>query len=89
MISCTTARFRKCFARLPDQIQRQARQAYKNFRRDTGHPGLNFKPTKRVQTVYSVRVALGWRALGDKNGNRIVWFWIGSHAEYQRLIAGL
>ena len=27
-----------------------------------------------------------WRALGRRDGNTVTWFWIGSHAEYDRLI---
>jgi hypothetical protein len=36
--------------------------------------------------VTSVRVSKGWRALGLLMGDTIHWFWIGSHAEYDRLI---
>ncbi len=89
LISKTSEKFRKCFNRLPGHIQRQAVQAYKDFKRDPSHPGLNFKPTKRNASIYSARVALGWRALGTKRENTIVWFWISSHAQYQLLIAQL
>jgi hypothetical protein len=47
---------------------------------------------KRVRTtrrnVYSVRVGIGWRALGviDDPSEGIVWFWIGAHAEYDKLL---
>lgn len=34
----------------------------------------------------SVRVALGYRALGVVRGKDILWFWIGSHADYDRLV---
>ena len=34
----------------------------------------------------SVRVGLGYRALGVRHGDDILWFWIGSHAEYDRLV---
>lgn len=37
--------------------------------------------------IYSVRIALGWRAVGVKEGEHMIWFWIGSHAEYDKLIA--
>jgi hypothetical protein len=39
--------------------------------------------------VYSVRVGLGWRALGVREGDVMVWFWIGSHADYDRLLETL
>jgi hypothetical protein len=43
MNSRTTRRFRELFAALPAQIQRQAREAYRLFRQDPGHPGRHFK----------------------------------------------
>jgi hypothetical protein len=36
-----------------------------------------------------VRVTKGYRALGLRQGETIVWFWIGSHAEYERLLRQL
>ena len=39
--------------------------------------------------VYSVRVTLGFRALGLLEGEEITWFWIGSHADYDRLLKTL
>jgi hypothetical protein len=37
--------------------------------------------------TYSVRVGIGWHALGLKTEDAIVWFWVGSHAEYDAIIA--
>jgi len=37
----------------------------------------------------SVRVTLGYRALGLLGAEEIVWFWIGTHAEYDRLLDNL
>jgi hypothetical protein len=71
---------------LPEYIKRDARKAYRMFARDTQHPGLRFKRVHSAEPVYSVRVSLGYRALGVKRGDEIVWFWIGSHTEYERLI---
>ncbi len=34
----------------------------------------------------SVRVTLQYRALALPDGNDLVWFWIGAHDEYERLI---
>jgi hypothetical protein len=45
------------------------------------------------QSVFSVRIGLYWRALGNRDSGTVedivTWFWIGSHADYDRLIAGL
>ena len=86
MRSVTTERFRKAFAGLPAQVQRQARSAYRQFQADPAHPGLHFKPIQGSPTLYSARVGLGYRALGTRDGDTIIWFWIGSHADYDRLI---
>ncbi|MEH2056022.1 MAG: hypothetical protein V7K97_07645 [Nostoc sp.] len=43
MKSRTTAQFRYLFANLPQQVQQQAREAYKQFKQDPWHPGLRFK----------------------------------------------
>ena len=75
-----------CFARLPDEVQAQARKAYRLWRANPMHPSLHFKRIHSREAIYSVRVGLGWRALGLLEGNRMTWFWIGSHADYDRFI---
>ncbi len=90
MVSRTTARFRRAYAALPERARAQAREAYRTFVRDPQHPGLRLKPVHRTRPIYSARVGLGYRALAARGeGDVWVWFWIGSHAEYDRLLAGL
>jgi len=89
MNSCTTERFRTCLGRLPQEIQRQAREAYTRFAEDPSHPSLRFKRVHPTEPVYSVRISLDYRALGVRDGDTVVWFWIGSHADYDRLLASL
>lgn len=84
--SRTTRSFRKAFAALPSEIQQQARRAYRLFRIDPNHPSLRFKKVEQIENVYSARIGLGYRALGVLEGSVVVWFWIGSHADYDRLI---
>jgi hypothetical protein len=78
--------FRACFARLPDAVQQQARRAHKLWRDDPRHPSLHFKRVHGLEDVWSVRIGLGWRALGVLDGDTITWFWIGLHADYDSLI---
>ena len=59
--SRTTRSFRLAFARLPEDIQAQARRAYRLFRMDPAHPSLRFKKVERSENVYSVRIGLGYR----------------------------
>ena len=86
MRSFTSRRFRSMFANLPDHIKRDARRAYQLFRRDATHPGLRFKKVEGQSDMYSARVGLGYRALAYIDGNDLVWFWIGSHADYDKLL---
>ncbi len=89
MNSRTTNRFRAAFARLPELVRRRARTAYVLFRLDARHPSLRFKPVHPAGQIYSIRIGLGFRALGVRDGDDIVWFWIGSHADYDRLLRDL
>ena len=87
--SQTTDRFRKAFAHLPSHVKRKARAAYRLWRTDPYNSTLQFKRVHPTDPVYSVRVGIGWRALGAKTDDTIIWFWIGSHAEYENVLARL
>lgn len=69
--------------------QALARQAYRLFASNPRHQSLRFKTVHRHAPIYSVRVALGYRAVGLLEGNGITWFWIGSHADYDRPLGKL
>jgi hypothetical protein len=83
VISTASSDFWACFDRLPKPLQRQARKQYTLFRQDPTHPSLRFKELK--PGLFSVRVSRHIRALGWRRDDAILWFWIGSHAEYDRL----
>lgn len=89
MTSHVNARFRDDFARLPTRIQQQARRAYRLFMTDPSHPGLEFKKLPPHQDIWSVRISDNYRAIGQREGESIVWFFIGTHAEYDALLARL
>jgi mRNA-degrading endonuclease RelE of RelBE toxin-antitoxin system len=86
MNSNTTDKFRKAFAELPADVQKQARQAYRLFIENPFHPSLHFKLIHPTRPIYSVRIGLDYRAVGIRDGNDIIWYWGGSHAEYDKLI---
>lgn len=88
MKSSVTREFREQLARLPSAVQEQAARAYALWASDPYHPGLSFKRVSNRQPVYSVRVGLGYRALGLAEGDQINWFWIGSHADYDGCFDG-
>jgi hypothetical protein len=86
VISRATPRFWAAYRELPPEVRDLARKAYRLFRDSPQHPSLNFKKVHDRDPIYSVRVTLGYRALGLLEGDGITWFWIGSHAEYDRLL---
>ena len=89
MNSVVTGGFLDRLARLPDPVRQQASRAYALWRADVHHPRLQYKRVSQRQPIYSVRVGLGHRALGLWEGDTVTWFWIGSHAEYDTLLARL
>jgi hypothetical protein len=84
--SQTTPEFRSALKRLPAGVRRAAQRAYRQFSRDPAHPSLAFKRVHAPENVWSVRVSIGYRALGFRVGGEIVWFWIGSHADYDAIL---
>jgi len=90
MNSHMTRRFRELLAALPEHIRQQADEAYALFRDNPAHPGLRFKHVNPgPPPIHSARVGIGHRAPGTVEGNEVVWFWIGSHAEYDLLLKTL
>jgi hypothetical protein len=84
--SKVTDDFVDCFRRLPDAVKSQARKNYRLWRADPSHPSLHFKRVHRHDKLYSVRVGIGWRAVGLLQGDTVHWFWVGSHADYDKLL---
>jgi hypothetical protein len=89
MKSRTTESFRKAFSELPEHVQRQAANAYRLFKQNPDHPSLRLKRVHSVEPIYSVRISIHYRALGVYAEDALVWFWIGSHADYDRLLSQL
>ena len=89
MTSRTTERFRSAYAELPEHIRRRAGAAYRLFLDNPQHPSLRFKQIHATRPIYSARVGLGYRALAVLDGDLAVWFWIGTHADYDRLLRSL
>jgi hypothetical protein len=78
-----TPKFWASYRQLPGDIQRLADDSYQVLRRDPKHPSLHFK---RVGRYWSVRVGLHYRSLAVEAEGVMVWFRIGTDAEYNRLL---
>jgi hypothetical protein len=70
-------------------VQAQARLAYRLFRDDPFHPLLQFKRVHPALPIYSARVGFGYRAVATWQADLVIWFWIGSHADYDNLLTRL
>jgi len=75
--------FWDCYNELPQAVRRVADRAFNTLKRDPRHPSLHLK---RVGAYWSVRVGRRHRAVGIERGTDLVWFWIGTHAQYDQLI---
>ena len=89
MISRTSADFRRDLAQLPPRSRQQACDAYRLFHANPQHPSLKFKKLPPFEDIWSVRIDNNYRAIGRWRGDVILWFFIGSHADYDKLIARL
>lgn len=87
MKSHTNPNFRKMFGALPADVREQARAAYRLFRSNPRHPGLNFKRVHGTDRFVSARVGRSYRAVGILTRvDEVVWFWIGPHEQYEKLL---
>lgn len=82
--SVASREFWRAFRRLPRDVRTTATRAYRIWEQDAFHPSLHFKKVRG--DVWSVRVGLHYRALGTFHDERIIWVWIGTHAEYDLLL---
>ena len=83
MKHAASGRFWDCYHRLPDPIRELADKNFQLLKQDPKHPSLHLK---RAGKYWSARVGRNYRTLGVEIPEGILWFWIGTHAEYDRLI---
>ena len=89
MQSHTTEAFHKLLAAAPAVIQSKAQNAYRLWAQNPAHPSLRFKKVHNTLPIYAVRIDLDWRAVGVLERGAMVWFWIGPHSEYEKLLSRL
>ena len=78
-----TAGFWRRYHRLPQEIRQLADKNFELLKANPYHPSLHFK---KIGTLWSACVGSGYRALGLNEGDTVQWFWIGTHAQYDKLI---
>lgn len=87
MESRTTSEFRVLLEAAPAAVQTKARSTYRLWAANPSHPSLRFKKVHDTQPIYSVRIDRDWRAVGILKDGVLIWFWIGPHSEYERLLS--
>jgi hypothetical protein len=80
-----TPKFWLQYEQLPADIRHLADDCYALLQANGRHPSLHFK---RVGRMWSTRIGIHYRAIAVEDGDNMVWFWIGHHSEYDRIIAG-
>ena len=78
-----SSRFWSLYEALPLEVRQVADKNYELLRSNPRHPSLHFK---RIGKLWSVRAGLQHRALGTDVDDGVMWIWIGTHGEYDRLV---
>lgn len=89
MKSITTLQFWKLYNELAEDVKSRADSAYELWQINPHAHGLYFKRVGKKRPVYSVRIGSGYRALGVLQGDAVIWFWIGTHDEYEGILKHL
>lgn len=84
MIHHAAPSFWRCYDALPPAVRKLADEKFAMLKADPRHPSLHFK---RIRRFRSVRVGKHYRSLGVDASDGVLWFWIGTHDEYDRIVA--
>lgn len=87
MKSATLPSFWDAYKSLDEFIKRSARKSYRLWAQNPFHPSLHFKCIIHEENIWSVRITLGYRAIGILEGDTVTWFWAGSHNNYERFFS--
>lgn len=85
----TLPRFWRYYQQLPQDVQKLADKNFQLLKADPFHPSLHLKKVGKQKQLWSARVGRGYRVLGREKPEGIIWFWIGSHQDYDRLLSHL
>ena len=75
--------FWAAYRALPAEIQALADRCFALLKTDSRHPSIQFK---KVGRFWSARIGLHYRALSVEVADGVLWFWIGTHAEYDKIV---
>ena len=76
--------FWEYYRKLPQSIQELADAHFALLKENPSHPSLHFKKAGKYR---SVRIGMHYRALAIEVPEGLLWFWIGSHSDYDKILA--
>lgn len=76
--------FWTCYKKLPANVQKLADKNFEVLKTNPKHPSLHFK---KAGKYCSVRVGMKYRSIGVEIKDGLLWFWIGTHSEYDKIIS--
>jgi len=79
----TSPSFWECYGDLPSSIQELADRNFELLKVNPNYPSLHLK---KVGEYWSARVGRKYRAVAVEIEEGLLWFWIGTHAEYDKLV---
>ena len=79
----TTSDFWHNYSLLPHHICKLADKNFELLKNNSAHPSLHLK---KVGNYWSVRVGINFRAIAIHTNEGLIWFWIGTHNEYNKII---
>jgi hypothetical protein len=79
----TVPDFWEAYENLPNSIQKLADKNFEILKDNPFHPSLHFK---KAGKFWSARVGIKYRALAIEINEGFLWFWIGDHKAYDKLI---
>jgi plasmid maintenance system killer protein len=85
VISRVRPSFWRAYELLDSRVKESARRSYRIFAEDPSHPSLRFKKLGGYQNIWSVRINEQYRAVGERLGDTVIWVWIGSHNDFDKL----
>ena len=89
MNSFTVKSYWKSYKGLSENIRKQADAKFELWKENPFHPSLHFKCVNSEENIWSVRVNMDYRALGIKEKDLVIWYWIGDHKKYEQLLKSL
>lgn len=84
MISRTKPEFWELYRALSAEIRVAAGKAYEKFSQNPAHPSLQLERLRSDPRAWAVRITRDYPAVALRSGDVWVWFWIGTHRDFDR-----